>query len=74
MELTRIIERCQTLHDDLDLGAVTAWKEAGTDRKAVGYLPTYVPRELFHAAGVLPVCVLGAGDNLEIVKGDACLT
>jgi benzoyl-CoA reductase subunit C len=72
MELTKIIERCQTLHDDLDLSAVKAWKEAGTDRRAIGYLPTYVPREIIHAAGILPVGVLGAGDNLEIVKGDAC--
>ncbi|MEE8468574.1 MAG: benzoyl-CoA reductase subunit C, partial [Planctomycetota bacterium] len=72
MELTRIIERCQTLHDDLNMGAVKAWKAAGTDRRAIGYLPTYVPREIIHAAGILPVGILGAGDNLEIVRGDAC--
>ena len=72
MELTRIIERCQTLHDDLQLTAVREWKAAGTDRRAIGYLPTYVPREIIHAAGILPVGILGAGDNLEIVRGDAC--
>ena len=31
-------------------------------------MPIYVPRELFHAQGVLPVGVLGGGDDLEIIK------
>ncbi len=38
---------------------------------AVGYMPIYVPRELFHAQGVLPVGILGGGDDLEIIRGDA---
>jgi benzoyl-CoA reductase subunit C len=33
-------------------------------------MPVYVPREIIHAAGMLPVGVLGG--DLEIVKGDAC--
>ena len=40
-------------------------------RKAIGYLPVYVPRELIHAAGMLPVGILGGGDSLEIIQGDA---
>ncbi len=64
--------RCEELCDDLDLGAVCAWKERHPGGRAVGYLPTYVPREILHAAGVLPVGILGGGDRLEIVRGDAC--
>jgi benzoyl-CoA reductase subunit C len=72
MTITAIIERCQALYDDLDLGYVKDWKAAEPERKAVGYLPTYIPRELLWAAGCLPVGIVGGGDQLEIVKGDAC--
>jgi benzoyl-CoA reductase subunit C len=34
-------------------------------------MPIYVPRELIHASGMLPVGILGAGDRLEIIRGDA---
>ena len=32
-------------------------------RKVIGYLPVYVPREIIHAAGMLPVGMLGGGDQ-----------
>jgi benzoyl-CoA reductase subunit C len=34
-------------------------------------MPIYVPRELIHAAGMLPLGVLGGGDQLEVIHGDA---
>ena len=34
-------------------------------------MPIYVPRELIHAAGMLPVGIVGGGDRLEIIRGDA---
>lgn len=67
----RIVERCQNLFDDLDFTAVKEWKAAAPGRKAIGYMPVYVPRELIHAAGYLPVGILGGGDNLEVIQGDA---
>jgi len=77
-ELEALVGRARDLYDDLDLGAVKAWKEAGGSgegpaggRKAIGHMPIYVPRELIHAAGMLPVGVMGAGDRLEIIRGDA---
>ncbi len=66
-----IVDRCQTLFDDLDFNAVKAWKAAAPGRKAIGYMPVYVPRELIHAAGMLSVGVLGGGDQLEVIQGDA---
>ena len=47
------------------------WKAAVPGRKAIGYMPVYVPRELIHAAGMLPVGILGGGDQLEVIQGDA---
>ncbi len=71
MELSAILERCEALYEDLEFGAVREWKER-TGGSAIGYLPIYVPREILHAAGALPVGILGAGEQLEIVRGDAC--
>jgi benzoyl-CoA reductase subunit C len=66
-----IIERCQTLFEDLDLNIVKQWKAAVPGRKAIGYMPVYVPRELVHAAGMLSVGILGGGDQIEVIQGDA---
>ncbi|MEI6733387.1 MAG: benzoyl-CoA reductase subunit C [Comamonadaceae bacterium] len=66
-----ILERCQTLFDDLHFNAVKEWKAMAPGRKAIGYMPVYVPREIIHAAGMLPVGILGGGDQLEVIQGDA---
>ncbi len=70
-ELTELIREVQELNDDLDLKTVRHWKDAVPGRKAIGHMPIYVPRELIHAAGMLPVGIVGAGDRLEIIRGDA---
>ena len=64
------LARARFLSEDIDFTAVREWKER-TGRKAVGHMPIYVPRELIHAAGMLPVGVVGGGDRLEIIRGDA---
>jgi benzoyl-CoA reductase subunit C len=69
--LVRIVERCQALFDDLNFTAVKDWKAAAPGRKAIGYMPIYVPLELIHAAGMLPVGIFGGGDQLEVIQGDA---
>jgi benzoyl-CoA reductase subunit C len=68
--LTSLLERADTLFRDQALAAVRAWK-ARTGGLAVGFLPIYVPRELLHAQGVLPVGLMGGRPDLEIIKGDA---
>ncbi len=70
-QLGEVLELARSLSDDLELTAVKRWKEQVPGRKAVGHMPIYVPRELIHAAGMLPVGVVGGGDRLEIIRGDA---
>ena len=70
-ELAGLVRKAKSLFEDLDLKTVRAWKEATPGRKAIGYMPIYVPRELIHAAGMLPVGIVGGGDRLEIIRGDA---
>ncbi len=69
MDIAEIVRKCQTLYDDLSLECVRDWKEANPGRAAVGYMPIYVPREILHAAGVLPVGLMGG--DMEIIRGDA---
>jgi benzoyl-CoA reductase subunit C len=66
-----VVKRCEALFEDLDFGAVKRWKAAQPGRKAIGYMPIYVPREIVHAAGMLPVGIFGGGDQLEVIQGDA---
>ena len=71
MGVQEIVKRCEGLFDDLDFNAVKQWKAAAPGRKAIGYMPIYVPREIVHAAGMLPVGIFGGGDQLEVIQGDA---
>ncbi len=66
-----ITARCQELYDDLDFTYAREWKAKDPSRKVVGFLPVYVPRELIHAAGALPLGIYGGGESLEVIHGDA---
>jgi len=68
---TEIIDRCQALYEDLNFTAAREWKEAKEGRKVIGYMPVYIPREIIHAAGMLPLGILGGGDQMEVIHGDA---
>jgi len=65
------VARAQALFEDLTFAAARQWKAKAPERKVVGYMPIYVPRELIHAAGFLPLGILGGGDQLEVIHGDA---
>lgn len=67
----KIIARCQALYEDIDFTSARAWKDADPSRKVIGYMPLYVPREIIHAAGMLPLGIVGSGDQLEVIHGDA---
>lgn len=66
-----IVARANALFEDLSFSAAREWKTAVPDRKVVGYMPIYVPRELIHAGDMLPLGILGGGDQLEVIHGDA---
>ena len=65
-----VVGRADALFRDLHFTSVRQWKER-TGGLAVGYLPIWVPTEILHAQGVLPVGIMGGGDELEIIRGDA---
>ncbi|MFZ1910561.1 MAG: benzoyl-CoA reductase subunit C [Burkholderiales bacterium] len=71
MNVQDVVGRCEALFEDLHFNAVKEWKAAAPERKAIGYMPIYVPREIVHAAGMLPVGIFGGGDQMEVIQGDA---
>ncbi|HXZ22223.1 MAG TPA: benzoyl-CoA reductase subunit C [Pseudolabrys sp.] len=66
-----IVARANALFEDLSFTSARKWKTAEPGRKVVGYMPIYVPRELIHAGGMLPLGIVGGGDQLEVIHGDA---
>jgi benzoyl-CoA reductase subunit C len=66
-----VIARAQSLFEDLSFTAAREWKAAAPGRKVIGYMPIYVPREIIHAANMLPLGIVGGGDQLEVIHGDA---
>lgn len=71
MNRSDIIDWATEIYEDIGLSCVGRFLEETPGRKAAGMLPVYVPREVVHAAGMLPVAIWGGGDRLEIIKGDA---
>ncbi len=69
--IEQIIKRCEDIFEDLHFSAAREWKAADTDRKVIAFMPIYVPREIIHAGGMLPLGVFGGGDKLEVIQGDA---
>jgi len=66
-----LVARIDTLCHDMTFAAPRRWKEAGEGRKVVGYLPVVAPIELITAAGMMPMGIIGGGDRVEIIRGDA---
>ncbi len=66
-----IVSFCQEIFEDISFIRAREWKDAHPGRKVIGYMPVYVPREIIHAAGMLPLGILGGGADMEVIHGDA---
>ncbi len=66
-----IVAACEAIFEDLTFAKAREWKAAVPGRKVIGYMPVYVPREIVHAAGMLPFGILGGGADMEVIHGDA---
>ena len=69
-ELSELNEYTTRLYRDLDFNVVKEWKR-NTGKMVIGYMPVYIPREILHAMDILAVGIMGGGDDLEIIRGDA---
>jgi benzoyl-CoA reductase subunit C len=66
-----LITHYREILESVPLELVTDWKKQNPGKKLVGCYPVYTPVELIHAAGMLPVGVIGAGNRLEIAHADS---
>jgi benzoyl-CoA reductase subunit C len=65
MELSWVFDTLSaTLKDPL--GSVRQWKRQNPTKKAIAFFPIYAPVEIVHAAGMLPVGMVTAPQNLEL--------
>ncbi len=71
MEFETILDRCRKILESPTLETVAAWKAHHPGGKAVGCYPVYSPVELIHAGGMLPVGVMGGGNQIEIAHADS---
>ncbi len=70
-ELSQIIEECRTAVEDPEYPAVHEWLEANPDGKVLGHFQVYFPEELAHAAGMLPLKMMGFDTTVQLREADA---
>lgn len=66
-----ILSRYREPIENFPLDLAADWKKHHPEKKLVGCYPVYHPVELIHAAGMVPVGVIGGGNRLEIANADS---
>ena len=61
-----IVERADAICHDMDFTLALQWKDSQPGRRVIGYLPVYAPIELITAANMLPLGIVGGGDQVEL--------
>ena len=69
--IEELLESCTELCADFTYPAVKRWMEQHPGGKVVGHFQVYFPEEIVHAAGMLPLKVMGAGDQIESRQADS---
>ncbi len=67
-QLDEIFERCNSVRQ---LPMPETKQLPDSFRSLVGHFPVYFPEEIAHAAGLLPVAILGGGNKLDMKLADA---
>lgn len=71
MKTEALLEHCRQLIAE-PLGNVAGrWKAGHPGGRAVAVYPVWAPAELIHAAGMLPMALLGGGGSVELTHADA---
>lgn len=69
--LTEVFDDLRMMIEDPNFPAARSWLESHPDGKVLGHFQVYFPEELAHAAGMLPIKVMGAGSSVQIREADA---
>jgi benzoyl-CoA reductase subunit C len=71
MSVEATVERARAVIETPVARVVEQWKLRHPERRAVGWFPVYTPVELIHAAGMLPIGIMGGGNQIEIAHADS---
>ena len=71
MSMDEMITRYREILDESPLEQAAKWKANHPGSKVIGCYPVYTPVEIIHAAGMLPVGIIGGGNRLEIAHADS---
>jgi benzoyl-CoA reductase subunit C len=71
MSAEQIIEHCRELASLLPGAAAERWKVGHPGGRVVASYPVWAPAEIIHAAGMLPLALLGGGTAVELTHADA---
>ena len=69
--LESLIAFCREIVLDTEYSEAKQWLQEQPHRKAVGCFPIYCPIELIHAGGMLPLGIIGGGNQIEIAHADS---
>lgn len=58
---------------DIEFKEIKKWRDQNPNKKVIGTFPVYVPHELIHSYGHLPVNIFGGGEAISISHADAIL-
>jgi benzoyl-CoA reductase subunit C len=70
-QLDSILSSCREIAQDMDFSTAKRWLNDHPSKKAIGCFPIYCPVELIHASGMLPLGIIGAGNQIEIAHADS---
>jgi benzoyl-CoA reductase subunit C len=66
-----VIAQCRELTAIPLAAVVSGWKAANPGGRAIASYPVWAPGEVIHAAGMLPLSLLGGGTSVELTHADA---
>jgi benzoyl-CoA reductase subunit C len=69
--LDSLLASCRESAQDPEFSVAKRWLNEHPGKKAIGCFPIYCPVELIHASGMLPLGVIGAGNQIEITFADS---
>jgi benzoyl-CoA reductase subunit C len=71
MTADQIIEHCRDLITQPLSAVAERWKSRHPGGRVVAAYPVWAPAEVIHAAGMLPLALLGGGTSVELTHADA---
>jgi benzoyl-CoA reductase subunit C len=71
MTADAILDDCRAFLERPLGAAARQWKDAHPGGRAIAAYPVWAPAEVIHAAGMLPLALLGGGTSVELTHADA---